>query len=66
MRPLIFRADKAKKNKGNENNILPPTTRIIAINNDPEAPIFDIAHYPIVGDIYDEVPKLIDAIRNSK
>ena len=40
--------------------------KIIAVNNDPEAPIFDIAHYPIVGDIYDEVPKLIDTIRSSK
>ena len=40
--------------------------KIIAVNNDPEAPIFDIAHYPIVGDIYDEIPKLIDTIRSSK
>ena len=40
--------------------------KIIAINNDPEAPIFDIAHYPIVGDIYDEIPKLIEIIRSSK
>ena len=34
MSPLIFRADIAKKNKGNENNILPPIARIIAINKD--------------------------------
>ena len=34
MSPLIFRAVIAKKNKGNENNILPPIARIIAINND--------------------------------
>ena len=34
MSPLIFKADIAKKNKGNENNILPPIARIIAINKD--------------------------------
>ena len=34
MRPLIFSADKAKKNNGSENSILPPTARIIAINKD--------------------------------
>lgn len=37
--------------------------KIIAINNDPEAPIFRIAHYGIVGDSKDVMPKLIKAIR---
>ena len=41
------------------------TKKIVAVNIDPNAPIFDIAHYPIIGDLYQEVPKLIQAIRGS-
>ncbi|MBQ3419383.1 MAG: electron transfer flavoprotein subunit alpha/FixB family protein [Erysipelotrichaceae bacterium] len=39
---------------------------IIAINNDPDAQIFNVANYCIIGDIYDIVPKLIEKIKEEK
>jgi electron transfer flavoprotein alpha subunit len=37
--------------------------KIIAINSDPDAPIFDVSHYGIVGDAMDVIPKFIDVYR---
>ncbi len=38
--------------------------KIIAINTDPDAPIFEVAHYSIVGDARDVIPKFIEAYKS--
>ena len=39
---------------------------IVAINNNPEAQIFNTAHYCIVDDLNQVVPKLTELVRNRK
>ncbi len=38
--------------------------KIIAINDDPEAPIFDVCHYGIVGDVKEIIPMFIEVYKH--
>ncbi len=39
---------------------------IVVINKDPEAPFFKAADYGVLGDLFDVVPRLTEAVRNFK
>lgn len=39
---------------------------IISINKDPQASIFNVAHYGIVGDLYEVIPQLIEKIKSGE
>ncbi|MBQ7292735.1 MAG: electron transfer flavoprotein subunit alpha/FixB family protein [Clostridia bacterium] len=39
---------------------------IVAVNTDASAPIFDVAHYCVVGDVNEIVPKLINKIKENR
>ncbi len=40
------------------------SNKIVAINSDPDAPIFDIAHYGIVGDATEVIPNFIEVFKH--
>jgi len=42
------------------------SSKIIAVNTDPDAPIFKIAHYGIVGDLNLVIPKMIKAYKSKE
>ncbi|MGA9148072.1 MAG: electron transfer flavoprotein subunit alpha/FixB family protein, partial [Candidatus Nanopelagicales bacterium] len=39
---------------------------IIVVNKDPEAPIFEIADYGVVGDLFSVVPQLTEEVGKRK
>lgn len=42
------------------------TPNIIAVNLDPKARIFEIAHYPVCADLYEVVPRMLELLKKKK
>lgn len=42
------------------------STAIVAVNSDKSAPIFDVAHYCVVGDVAEILPRLIEKVKEAK
>jgi electron transfer flavoprotein alpha subunit len=39
---------------------------VVAINKDSEAPIFEIADFGVVGNLFDVVPPLVEEVKKAK
>ena len=39
---------------------------IVAVNTDRSAPIFDVAHYCVVGDVNEILPKLLTQVKEAQ